>query len=478
MQKNIAIIIDKLKNGGAERMAGLLSVGLSRFYNIYFFLCDDSCIEYKYEGTIVHIDEKDLFRNVRYYKDKYEINCAISFGGKFNIVNIRTKREEKVIISQRNVTEVSTVDIPSIQKYYPYADVVVACSEGCRNLLISNALVPPDRAITIYNLSSNVLDLKEDNEWEKRYLLKEKGYILNVGRLTWAKNQARLIDEFIYYKKHSLNELKLVILGSGALYNDLIEQVKSAHAQDYVLIIPYTVNVSQYYKNAKIFVLSSISEGFPNVLLEAMQYGLPIISTDCYSGPREILGNEKSYSEVTKGFRKVDRGILVQECVDNEEDRHYLAQALNYLISDDNLQFELKEKCLNYMSNYPNNKIIGKWREIIEQDTRDENIIIAEEEEYDKAIERESMIIVYGAGVYGRRLMKSLNAFNGKKVFAISGKVETEDIDGVAVKQIDELEKYKKEATVFLASAYEKNLNEMITKLNELGFKNYFFARP
>ena len=102
--KNIAIMIPTLSGGGAERIAGLLSIYLSRKYNVYILLERDDNISYNYNGKLLKIplDETGQVEAVvREYKKKYEIDCTISFLERMDIINIRTKVNDLIIVSER-----------------------------------------------------------------------------------------------------------------------------------------------------------------------------------------------------------------------------------------------------------------------------------------------------------------------------------------------------------------------------------------
>ncbi|ULQ46701.1 glycosyltransferase [Flagellatimonas centrodinii] len=110
---------------------------------------------------------------------------------------------------------------------------------------------------------------------------------LTVGSLKAVKRHDRLIDAFALVASRVGGTL--CILGEGAERASLEAQVKSLGLKGRVLLPGYSANVGAWYAGADQFVLSSDYEGFGNVLVEAMEYGLPIVSTDCVSGPREVL---------------------------------------------------------------------------------------------------------------------------------------------------------------------------------------------
>lgn len=128
----------------------------------------------------------------------------------------------------------------------------------------------------------------------ENYLLREN-IILSVGRLIQTKNFDELIKIFA-----SLNapDWKLIIVGDNALKQDnktlLNELIISLGIQDRVELVGKKSNVELYYLNAKIFAFCSSSEGFPNVIGEAMSAGLPVVAYDCIAGPSDLIEDSKT----------------------------------------------------------------------------------------------------------------------------------------------------------------------------------------
>lgn len=114
--------------------------------------------------------------------------------------------------------------------------------------------------------------------------------VLSIGRFTAEKQQHILINiwnRIIHH--HGLKSWKLKLVGTGELEEELRQQVDQCQLNDYVQFSPPSIHVENYYKESSLFVLSSNSEGFGMVLLEAISFGLPCISFDCPSGPRDII---------------------------------------------------------------------------------------------------------------------------------------------------------------------------------------------
>ncbi len=114
--------------------------------------------------------------------------------------------------------------------------------------------------------------------------------IIGVGRLAPQKGFDKLIDAFAILSQKVPNA-KLAILGRGELETSLKEQVQKYHSESRVKFLGFQSNPYQYLKKASIFALSSVWEAMPMVMCEAMVAGVPIVSFDCPSGPKELLGD-------------------------------------------------------------------------------------------------------------------------------------------------------------------------------------------
>lgn len=114
--------------------------------------------------------------------------------------------------------------------------------------------------------------------------------VLSIGRMTEAKRQWIMIDLWNkIVNEHHIKDWKLHLVGDGNLYDQLSNKIVTLGLQEYVKILPPVQDVERYYRSASVFMLTSHSEGFGMVLLEAISFGLPCISYDCPSGPRDIV---------------------------------------------------------------------------------------------------------------------------------------------------------------------------------------------
>ena len=162
--------------------------------------------------------------------------------------------------------------------FYQFADGIICNSVSSSKYLKSK--IRDLNIVSIYN------PLKLDKNESK---IKKKNYILTVGRLEKQKNIKGIIRAFKYIHKEFHNYI-LLIIGSGKEENSLKNFVKKNDLNNKIKFIKF-INPRKYYKSSKIFVLNSFFEGQPNVLIEALNYNLPIVSSNCKSGPNEILAN-------------------------------------------------------------------------------------------------------------------------------------------------------------------------------------------
>lgn len=148
----------------------------------------------------------------------------------------------------------------------------------------------------------------------------KKKFFLNIARLVSNKDHITLIKAFKYFlsiRGEKDNNYCLVIIGVGNLIYDLKNLIKKENLQNKIIILQNVNNPYVFIKKSKIFVLSSIFEGYPNVLLEAQVLNKKIISTDCKHGPREILGNGKyGYLVKTKNYKSL--GLTMDNALNNK----------------------------------------------------------------------------------------------------------------------------------------------------------------
>ena len=178
------------------------------------------------------------------------------------------------------------------------------------------------------------------------YLDNNNFYLIAVGRFGEEKRFDLLIKAFssISRQYHNLN---LIILGEGQLRQSLQAQIKDLQLESRVLMPGRVGNVGDWYAAADIYIMTSRFEGFPNTLVEAMAYGLPAISFDCDTGPRDIIRHG------------VD-GLLVPPNNIPE-----LVLAIEKLIDDESLRKEMAEKAIEVRERFSMEKITQQWERII-----------------------------------------------------------------------------------------------------------------
>lgn len=175
---------------------------------------------------------------------------------------------------------------------YRRADAVVALSSGVADDVAAQASIARDRIHVIYNpaVTPALRDQASQSvpcEWLND---PETPVVMGVGRLTRQKDFPTLIRAFARVKQ-ARDAARLVILGEGEDRESLERLVRGLDLESAVRFEGFVPDPAAYTSKASVFVLSSAWEGFGNVLAEAMAVGTPVVSTDCPSGPAEILGN-------------------------------------------------------------------------------------------------------------------------------------------------------------------------------------------
>jgi glycosyltransferase involved in cell wall biosynthesis len=175
--------------------------------------------------------------------------------------------------------------------FYPRADRVIGVSKGIAEGMLRLGATRPERISWIYNpIVTRALSLKAKEPVSHPWLINhEKPVFVGVGRLAEEKNFALLIDAFkiVADKLDSV----LMIMGAGPLLDYLREKTSDFGLSDRVCFTGFLKNPFSVMAHSDVFVLSSDTEALPSAMIEAMACGCQIVSTDCSSGPAEILNN-------------------------------------------------------------------------------------------------------------------------------------------------------------------------------------------
>lgn len=180
-----------------------------------------------------------------------------------------------------------------IRRFYPWADEVVAVSQGVADDLALATGFPRNRIRVIYNpiIFPELRNKAEESIEHPWFQPGQPPVVLGVGRLAEQKDFGMLIRSFGRVREH--RPARLMILGEGEERPVLDALIRKLRLEEDVQLPGFVPNPYPFMTHAAVFVLSSQWEGLPTVLVEALFCGVPLIATDCQSGPKEILRDGK-----------------------------------------------------------------------------------------------------------------------------------------------------------------------------------------
>jgi len=388
-RKKIALLLPSLSGGGAERMAGLVSKKLAETNDVYIMLFNKEKMPYEYSGEIIDLDfnaihkkykkygsliykillpfkYREITKRVKKIRETYQIDACISFLETSNLLNLlSTNKGKKSILSTRNYRSLRNDNLKErvqnklIKHTYSKADLIISLSHGVKTDLVENFGLDSSKITVIYNMfdvEKIQLLSKEDIDNEHKEFFSTGEIIIHVGRLFAVKNQSQIINQFKIVKD-SYPNAKLALVGTGPLEEELKSQTEALGLTQSVRFVPFTSNPFKYLAKAKIFILNSKHEGFANVIVEAMICGVPVIATDCLSGPRELILGSTDYSNMVSATTVCPKGILIPVNSKNE-----ISAAIKQLLSVPKLRADIIEAAKKDVHNYHFEKISSQWK--------------------------------------------------------------------------------------------------------------------
>lgn len=179
----------------------------------------------------------------------------------------------------------------SLSSVYPFANAIVAVSDGVADDLCGLGGIKRKSITVISNPVETNTSLFTEDEGYRNWKNSNGKKIIAVGALKKEKDYPSLLEAFSLLLKEE--DAHLTILGQGELLADLKVLAIKLEIAERVNFAGFSRNPSAWISSSDLLVLSSNCEGFGNVLIEAMSVGTPVVSTDCQSGPKEILKNGK-----------------------------------------------------------------------------------------------------------------------------------------------------------------------------------------
>ena len=383
-KKKIAFLINNFYAGGAERTLSIIIEKLKEDFEI-----DLICLEKRdfytvpekvkrvylstftgNECTIVKMLYLPIFAwKLKNYTKRNNIELVQSHLFRANFINILSKifggRHKTQIVNSTLVSRYlkkglsGKVNLILIKLLYPKADLVIWKSKGMKK--DANKLFKLKTKQIIIN---NPIDVDKVQKLSKDrvtefYFRKDKSYLVSVGRLIKLKRRQDIIRVLPLLP----NKVELILIGDGVEKNNLLKLSKELGVKSRVHFIGNTANPFKFLSKSDVFVNTSEVEGFPNVLIEAMACGLPVISSDCTSGPREILAPDTDINKQLvsgNGIELAKYGILYPT-----GDEKSLFEAIDTLLNNRDLRDKYSKLGVLRAKDFSAERIVPIYKKVI-----------------------------------------------------------------------------------------------------------------
>ena len=371
--KKLLLIVPSLHQGGLEKVCAATARLMQPYFDVRIAIFDSRNVAYDIKGIPVSdlrlpsrpgkiakvINVLRRGSRLSRLKKEEQIDIAYSFGPTANLANLASGGRSEKWLGIRSYMDMGNPK--QIRLFCKCADRVICCSETiCREV---QAKYRCEKAVTLQN-PFDMQEVKALSGQEEAELPWNEGRILiSMGREDVVKGFWHLIKAFALVHG-KLPDTKLMIIGKGEFtaYRELAGKLG---IDDAVYFTGLRKNPYPYLKRGSLYVLTSYYEGFPNAMVEAMAMGLPVIATDCMTGPREIL--EDRYGILIPNMSP-EEDFDPENIAEEEKD---LADRIVTLLEDQEKMAHYREMSLKRAGDYTAQSYIRKicqWANVQEKD--------------------------------------------------------------------------------------------------------------
>ena len=236
--------------------------------------------------------------------------------------------------------------IKKYKKQYKKYSKIFAITRVMKEEFINKVRIDEKKVELVYNpIDLKLIEKKAENVEKKYENYLKQDYFLQVSRLTQQKQPEHLVDIYYKLKQAGIKE-KLYFIGDGEKKEIIKQKIKEYNLENDIILLGQIENPYPFFKNAKLFVHTAKYEGLPTVLLESLALGTPVVSYDCPTGPRDILGKNSEYGEL---ISLNDKDMFVEKVLElmNSKKKYEKYKKLSLIRANDfsmeNNKVKLKE---------------------------------------------------------------------------------------------------------------------------------------
>lgn len=376
-QLRVAFLFGHLHRGGMQRAVANLTHALPQHVESFVVYYGTEEPGFDFRATMVGLDVPGAMGSglprkllnfaarrsrLRRFVAHHRIDVVVSMGEIANAINVLTSAPRR-ILSVRSAPTASLADSGRYaavyatlrRRLYRRADTIVAVSQAIAQELTAGFAVPRELITVIPNLYDGAgirraaaEPLPPDLGW-----LAGRQFVAAVGALAPNKGHLELVRA-VALARRSVPSLELVIVGEGPARPALRASIAELGLERAVHLVGYRDNPHAIVARARVFALASHFEGFPNALVEAMLSGVPVVATDCPTGPREILGDS-------------EHGLLVPAVDEVGAARvaDGLAGAIARLFAGSTLHAEMAARGARRAGDFDAKRVVGAWVRVL-----------------------------------------------------------------------------------------------------------------